>query len=146
MCANRVGQIVNFTSLGADCGISHNTAKEWISLLETLGIIFLIKTHDTNFNKRLVLAPKLYFSDPGLAAFLAGIKSADEIVSHPLKGGLFETLIIGEFLKYRLNRGLESNLFFWRDKTGHEIDCIIEVSIDEAIPVEIKAGKSIAGD
>jgi predicted AAA+ superfamily ATPase len=146
MCANRVGQIVNLTSLGADCGISHHTAREWISLLETSGIVFLIRTHHKNYNKRLVQMPKLYFSDPGLAAYLAGIKSADEIVSHPLKGGLFETLIIGELLKYRLNRGLESNLFFWRDKTGHEIDCIIEVSIDEAIPVEIKAGRTIAGD
>lgn len=146
MCANRVGQIVNFTSLGADCGISHNTAKEWISLLETSGIIFLVKTHHKNFNKRLVQAPKLYFSDPGLAAYLADIKSADDIIAHPLKGGLFETLIVGEFLKYRLNRGLEPNIFFWRDKTGHEIDCIIELSIQEAIPVEIKAGRTIAGD
>lgn len=77
--------------------------------------------------------PKVYFTDPGLAVYLAGIKPAEEIVTHPLKGGLFETLIIGEFLKYRLYRGLEPNLFFWRDKTGHEIDCIIELSIDEAI-------------
>lgn len=146
MCANRVGQIVNFTSLGADCGISHNTAREWISLLETSGIVFLIKTHHNNYNKRLVQMPKLYFTDPGLAAYLADIKSADEIITHPLKGGLFETLIIGEFLKFRFNRGLESNLFFWRDKTGHEIDCIIEQSIHETIPVEIKAGRTIAGD
>lgn len=146
MCANRVGQIANFTPLGDDCGISHHNAREWVSLLETSEIIFLIKTHHKNYNKRLVQMPKIYFSDPGLAAYLGGIKSADEIVSHPLKGGLFETLIIGEFLKYRLNRGLESNLFFWRDKTGHEIDCIIEVSIDEAIPVEIKAGRTISGD
>lgn len=146
MCANRIGQIVNFTSLGVDCGISHNTAKEWISLLETSGIVFLIKTHHKNYNKRLVQMPKLYFSDSGLAAYLADIKSADEIVAHPLKGGLFETCIIGEFLKYRYNRGLESNLFFWRDKTGHEIDCIIEKSMNEAIPVEIKAGRTIAED
>jgi len=146
MCANRIGQVVNFTSLGADCGISHNTAKEWISLLQTSGIVFLIKTHHKNYNKRLIQMPKLYFSDPGLAAYLADIKSADEIVTHPLKGGLFETLILGEFLKYRYNRGLESNLYFWRDKTGHEIDCIIEKSIHETISVEIKAGRTIAGD
>nr|WP_319539056.1 ATP-binding protein [uncultured Methanospirillum sp.] len=146
MCANRVGQIVNFSSIGSDCGINHKTVKEWISLLETSGIVFLLKVHHKNFNKRLIQMPKVYFSDPGLAAYLAGIKSAEEIVTHPLKGGLFETLIIGELLKFRLNRGLEPNLFFWRDKTGHEIDCIIELSIDEAIPVEIKAGRTIAGD
>jgi len=127
MCANRVGQIVNYSSIGGDCGISHNTVREWISLLETSGIVFLIKVHHKNFNKRLIQMPKVYFTDPGLAAYLAGIKSAEEIVTHPLKGGLFETLIIGEFLKYRLNRGLEP-------------------SIDEAIPVEIKAGRTIAGD
>jgi len=146
MCANRVGQIVNFSSIGSDCGISHNTVREWISLLETSGIVFLIKVHHKNFNKRLIQMPKVYFTDPGLAAYLAGIKSAEEIMTHPLKGGLFETLIIGEFLKFRLNRGLEPDLFFWRDKTGHEIDCIIELSIDEAIPIEIKAGRTIAGD
>lgn len=146
MCANRVGQIVNFSSIGSDCGINHKTVKEWISLLETSGIVFLLKVHHKNFNKRLIQMPKVYFTDPGLAAYLAGIKSAEEIVTHPLKGGLFETLIIGELLKFRLNKGLEPNLFFWRDKTGHEIDCIIEQSLDEAIPVEIKAGRTITGD
>jgi len=70
--------------------------------------------------------PKLYFTDPGLAAHLAGVQSADDLCYHPLKGGLFESLIITEFLKFRLNRGKESNLYFWRDKLGHEIDCIIE--------------------
>lgn len=146
MCAYRVGQIVNFSSLGNDCGISHNTAKDWLSLLETSCIVFLVRTHHTNYNKRLVQMPKLYFTDPGLASYLIGIKTPEEIISHPMKGGLFESLIIGEFLKYRYNRGLESNLYFWRDKTGHEIDCIIEQSGTIPIPVEIKAGRTIGGD
>ncbi|WP_319579501.1 ATP-binding protein [uncultured Methanospirillum sp.] len=94
MCANRVGQIVNFSSIGSDYGINHKTVKEWISLLETSGIVFLLKIHHKNFNKRLIQMPKVYFTDPGLAAYLAGRKSAEEIVTHPLKGGLFETGII----------------------------------------------------
>ena len=90
--------------------------------------------------------PKLYFTDPGLAAYLIGIKSQEEVINHPMKGGLFETFIIGEFLKYRENRGLVNNLFFWRDKTGHEIDCLIDLAGVESIPVEIKAGRTINND
>lgn len=146
MCANRIGQIVNFSSLGNDCGINYKTAQDWLSLLETSFIVFLVRTHHKNFNKRLVQMPKLYFTDPGLAAYLIGIHSPEEVMNHPMKGGLFEALIIGEFLKYRLNQGLESNLFFWRDKAGNEIDCIIDRTGTELIPVEIKAGRTISGD
>lgn len=146
ICANRIGQVVNFTSLGSDCGISHNTAREWLSLLETSSIIFFIRTHHKNFNKRLIRMPKLYFTDTGLAAYLIGIRNPDQIIDHPLKGGLFENLIISELLKYRFNHGLDNNLYYWRDKTGHEIDCIIDRLGTELIPVEIKAGRTIAGD
>jgi len=146
MCANRVGQIVNFSSLGNDCGINYKTAQDWLSLLETSFIVFLVRTHHKNFNKRLVQMPKLYFTDPGLAAYLIGIRSSEEILNHPMKGGLFETFIIGEFLKYRLNRGFESNLYFWRDKSGYEIDCLIDRAGTELIPVEMKAGRTISGD
>ena len=146
MCAFRSGQVVNLTSLGNDCGISHNTAREWLSLLETSCIIFLVRTHHNNYNRRLIQMPKLYFSDPGLVSFLVGIKKKDELSNQPMKGGLFETLIISEFLKFRYNRGLDSNLYYWRDKTGHEIDCIIDQPGDIPIPVEIKAGRTVAGD
>jgi predicted AAA+ superfamily ATPase len=146
MCAHRVGQVVNFTSLGNDCGISYKTAQEWISLLETSSIVFLLRPHHRNFSRRLIRMPKLYFTDPGLAAYLVGIRSREEVASHPMKGGLFEALVIGEFLKYLLNRGEENNLFFWRDKTGHEIDCIIDRAGTELVPVEIKAGRTIGGD
>ena len=146
MCAQRSGQVVNYSSLAADCGISHSTAREWISLLETSFIIYPLHTHHRNYNKRLIKMPKLYFTDPGLAAYLAGIQDADHLAHHPLKGGLFETLIIGEFLKYRLNQAQEPALYFWRDKTGHEVDCLIEHRGTEVIPVEIKAGRTVAPD
>ncbi|MDV2482733.1 ATP-binding protein [Methanoculleus sp. Wushi-C6] len=146
MCAYRSGQVVNYSSLANDCGITYNTAKEWLSLLETSMLIVLIRPHHKNFNKRLVKMPKLYFTDPGLAAHLAGVQSADDLGYHPLKGGLFESLVITEFLKYRFNRGKESNLYFWRDKLGHEIDCIIEYGGWDPIPVEIKSGRTASSD
>lgn len=147
MCAHRSGQVVNYSSLANDCGITHNTAKEWLSLLETSLVIVLIRPHHKNFNKRLVKMPKLYFTDPGLAAHLAGVQSADDLRFHPLKGGLFESLIITEFLKFRFNQGRESNLYFWRDKLGHEIDCIIEYKgSDCPVPVEIKSGRTASSD
>ena len=146
MCAYRSGQVVNYSSLANDCGITYNTAKEWLSLLETSLLIALIRPHHKNFNKRLIKMPKLYFTDPGLAAHLAGVQSADDLGYHPLKGGLFESLAITEFLKFRFNRGKESNLYFWRDKLGHEIDCIIEYGGWDPIPVEIKSGRTASSD
>ena len=146
MCAYRSGQVVNYSSLANDCGITHNTAKEWLSLLETSLVIVLVRPHHKNFNKRLVKMPKLYFTDPGLAAHLAGIQSADDLGYHPLKGGLFESLIITEFLKFRFNRGREPNLYFWQDKLGHEIDCIIEYVGWDPVPVEIRSGRTASSD
>lgn len=146
MCAFRNGQIVNYSSLAQDCGITHNTAKEWLSLLETSCIIVLIRSHHKNFNKRLVKMPKLCFTDPGLAAHLAGISNPDNLCYHSLKGGLFESLIVAEFLKYRFNKAKESNLYFWRDQHGHEIDCLIEYQGRDLIPVEIKAGRTANKD
>lgn len=145
MCAHRTGQLLNLSSLANDCGITHNTAKKWLSLLETSFIIYLLRPHHGNFNKRLVKMPKLYFVDPGLAAHLADVQSAVHLENHPLKGPLFESLIITEFLKKRFNSALESNLFFWRDKTGHEIDCIFDQG-DRVIPIEIKSGRTITED
>ncbi len=146
MCAFRCGQVVNYSSLAQDCGITHTTAKEWLSLLETSSIIVLIRSHQKNFNKRLVKMPKICFTDPGLAAHLAGIRSADEMAYHPLKGGLFESLIISELLKHRYNRGRENNLYFWRDNHGHEIDCLIEAGGRELVPVEMKSGRTVNDD
>ncbi len=141
MCAARTGHLLNLSSLANDCGITHNTAKSWISILEASFIIFLLRPHHKNFNKRLVKMPKLYFYDPGLVSSLLGIENKQQLTNHYLKGNLFETFIVSELIKYRYNRGLESIYYFWRDKTGHEIDCLIEKA-NELIPVEIKSGKT----
>lgn len=142
LCAGRIGQLLNLSSLGNDCGISHNTAKSWLSILESSFIVFLLQPHHENFSKRLVKQPKIYFYDPGLAASLLGIESEGQLNTHYLKGGLFETFIIAELTKYRFNRSLEPRLYFWRDNKGSEVDCIIEFQ-NSLIPVEIKAGKTI---
>lgn len=142
LCAGRTGQVLNLSSLALDCGISHSTVNSWLSVLETSYIIFLLKPHHKNFNKRLIKMPKLFFFDPGLACYLLGIESEQQLQTHYLRGALFESMIISEFIKYRLNRGLDSNCYFWRDKTGHEIDCIIEAA-GRLIPVEIKSGETV---
>jgi predicted AAA+ superfamily ATPase len=103
-----------------------------------------LKPHFKNFNKRLVKMPKLYFFDPGLTCYLLGIENQEQIETHYLKGALLESMIIAEFYKYRLNRGHVPNCYYRRDKTGHEIDCIIE-SGETLIPIEIKAGETIKG-
>ncbi len=141
MCASRIGQLLNLSSLANDCGITHNTAKSWISILESSFVLFLLRPHHKNFNKRLVKTPKLYFYDTGLACSLLGIEKRDQISSHYLRGGLFESFIISELIKYRYNRGLAANYYFWRDKLGREIDCITE-NAGKLTPVEIKSGKT----
>lgn len=145
MCANRVGQILNVSSLGDDCGITHNTAKAWMSLLETSYIVYLLKPYHKNLNKRLIKSPKLYFYDVGLASFLADIDSIQRMQNHPLKGGLFENMILSELIKQRFNNGKNLNLFFWHDQSGREIDIII----DDGGPVqliEVKAGRTVNSD
>jgi len=145
LCAGRTGQLLNLSSMANDCGITHNTAKAWISILEASYILFLLPLHHRNFNKRLVKTPKLYFYDTGLAAWLLGIQSADQLAIHPQRGALFETWVVGELLKGRYNRALPSNLFFWRDNTGNEVDVIVDLGLT-LVPMEIKSGQTINPD
>lgn len=145
MCAARTGQLLNLSSLASDCGITHNTAKAWISVLEASYIVHLLQPHHKNFNKRLVKTPKLYFYDTGLAAWLQGIQSAEQLITHPARGALFETWVVAELIKYRFNAALTSNLYFWRDSTGNEVDVLIE-NADKLTPIEIKSGQTIASD
>lgn len=144
-CAGRTGQLLNLTALANDCGISPNTAKSWISILEASFVVFLLQPHHRNFNKRLVKMPKLYFTDTGLAAALLEIQTAEQYATHYLRGALFENMIIAEFLKNRFNRGLRNNCYFWRDNKGVEIDCLIDNG-NRLIPVEIKSGNTYAPD
>jgi predicted AAA+ superfamily ATPase len=142
LCAGRIGQLVNLVSLGNDCGIDSRTVNSWLSILEASYIIFLFRPHHNNLSKRLIKAPKLYFYDTGLACSLLGIESVTQLPTHYLRGGLFESLIISDLIKQRYNAGALSNVYFWRDIAGNEIDCNIDRA-DDAIPVEIKAGKTI---
>ena len=145
LCAGRTGQLLNVSSLANDVGITHNTARSWIGVLEASFIVFQLQPYHKNFNKRLVKSPKLYFYDPGLAASLLGIATAPQLRTHHLKGELFESFIISELVKHRTNQGERSNVFFLRDKTGHEIDAIIENG-DELTALEIKSGITVTDD
>jgi hypothetical protein len=145
LCAGRSGQLLNLSALAADCGITHNTARAWLSVLEASFIVVQIRPHYRNFGKRLVKTPKLYFLDPGLVAWLLEIRDAEQIRAHPLRGALFETWAMVEMLKGRANAGLAANLYFWRDRAGLEVDCVIDRGV-ELVPVEIKAGQTVASD
>lgn len=145
MCAACCGQLLDLTSIGNDCGLSHNTVKSWITILEASFIAFQLRPHHKNFNKRLVKSPKLYFYDTGLLCHLLDIQSPSQLATHYLRGGIFESFIISELIKRDYNNGRQPSLYFWRDKQGHEIDCIIEQGVD-LIPIEIKSGKTITTD
>lgn len=145
MCAARTGQLLNLSALAADCGITHNTARAWMSVLEASDLIFLLPPFHRNFGKRLVKAPKLYFVDCGLAAWLAGIVDAESLAIHQMRGPLFETWVIAELHKTIFNRGLPARLSFWRDSAGHEIDVIVE-SGNQLQAIEIKSGLTVASD
>lgn len=142
LCAGRIGQILNLTSLANDCGISVNTAKGWISVLEASYIIFLLRTHHKNFSKRLIKSPKLYFYDTGLACSLLNIEDDQALSSHYIRGSLFESMIISDLIKNYYNTGNRPWVYFWRDHTGHEIDCIIEKG-QNLFPIEIKSSTTI---
>lgn len=145
MCAARCGQLLNLVALAADCGISHVTAREWLTVLEASYIVRLLPPHHRNFGKRLVKTPKLYFVDTGLAAWLLGIRDDAGLATHPMRGALFENLVIGEFVKQRFNAGQPAELYFWRDNLGHEIDLLFETP-DGLQAVEIKSGMTFASD
>lgn len=145
LCAGRSGQILNLSTLAADCGITHNTAKAWISVLEASYIVYLLPPHHANFNKRLVKSPKLYFHDTGLLCWLLGIQAAQQLTSHPLRGAIFETWIISELRKTWLHQGTPPAFYFWRDSNGNEVDLLIDQA-GTLTPVEIKVGMTLNRD
>lgn len=145
MCAARTGQILNLSNLANDCGITHNTAKAWISVLEASYIVYLLQPHHKNFNKRLIKSPKLYFLDTGLAAYLLGIENETQLTTHAARGALFESWVVSELLKYRLNAGLAPHIFFWRDNIGLEIDIIVEKN-NKLVAIEVKSGQTLNSD
>lgn len=145
LCAGRIGGILNYSSIANDCGIDQKTAAQWMHLLEMSFIVYLLKPYHNNYNKRLIKSPKLYFTDTGLAAYLLGLSSARHLALHPLKGHLVENLLIMDLLKRRLNKGKPDVLYFWRDKTGNEVDLLIDEPTTIKA-VEIKAGNTVAAD
>lgn len=145
LCAGRTGQLLSLASLASDCGITHNTAGAWLSVLEASYLVFLLRPHHQNFSKRLVKTPKLYFCDPALAAWLLGIRKASQLAPHPLRGALFENLVILDLYKQRLHRGQPPDLYFWRDQQGLEVDLLAERG-SALRPMEIKAGQTVAAD
>lgn len=142
LCAGRTGQLLNLSSLGNDAGISHNTARQWLSILEAGYVVKLLRPYYRNFGKRLIKAPKLYFLDTGVAAFLLSITGKTQLESHPLKGALFESFVISELLKRRFNRGQTDNLYFFRDSKGLEIDVVLDFGRELEL-YEIKSGKTL---
>ncbi len=145
LTAARTGQLLNMQSLASDTGVSDKTAKHWLSILQTCYLVHLVQPHFANFGKRLTKSPKLYMTDVGLAAALLGIQSASQMQHHPLRGALFETMVVNEFLKNRANTGDRSPLYFWRDNIGTEVDLILERGTEMAA-VEIKSGITVASD
>lgn len=141
LIAGRVGQLINYNSLGADAGISQPTAKSWLSALETTYICFTLQPHFKNFNKRITKSPKVYFYDTGLLCYLLRIQNIDHLREHPLRGNIFENWVISEKMKDYYNKGEEPPLYFWRDSAGHEIDLIQDEGTFLDL-IEIKSGKT----
>lgn len=146
LCAGRVGQLLNVSSLAADAGITRITAESWLSVLQASHLVFLVRPWFANLNKRLIKTPKLYFCDPGLAAWFLGVRAPGHITAHPQRGALFENWVMTELLKARTHRGIKPSLHFLRDKEGHEIDALIETAPDTFHAIEVKSGETVAAD
>jgi hypothetical protein len=145
LCAARTGQLLNLSALATEASLSLQTVKSWLSILEATYVIFFLQPYHLNFNKRLVKMPKLYFYDTALACNLLRLTNPDDVYDHYLRGGLFESMIISDLLKNRLNHALPPNLYFWRDKSGLEVDCLLEQG-GRVTPIEIKSTESIGSD
>jgi predicted AAA+ superfamily ATPase len=145
LCAGRSGQLLNLQSLANDTGISHTTARGWLTILEASYIIYVLKPYYRNISKRLIKSPKLYFYDVGLASYLLGIENENQVARDPLRGNLFEGMVAMEALKFRLNRGKRDNMSFYRDSSGNEVDLVLEFG-SSVFPVEIKGGVTISRD
>jgi predicted AAA+ superfamily ATPase len=142
LCAGRIGQLLNASARGGEVGVSHNTIREWLSVLEASYLIKRLRPYHANLGKRLVKTAKLYFVDVGLACHLLGIHRVDHLPSHPQRGALFENLVVIEALKQRLHRGANDNLLFFRDQMGHEVDLLLEDGRN-LHAIEIKSAQTV---
>lgn len=145
LCAGRIGQLLNMSSLAVETGVDVKTIGAWLSVLETSFVLFRLQPYHQNYNKRIVKMPKLYFYDTGLAISLLGIENSAQLALNPFRGSLFENMIIVELLKKRYNAGKSHQLFFWRDNVGNEVDLLINKG-NSLLPVEIKSGQTVTDD
>jgi predicted AAA+ superfamily ATPase len=145
LCAGRIGQLLNTEGLGNEVGVSSHTVKHWISILEASFVVIRLQPYFENFGKRIIKSPKLYFTDVGLASYLLSIENVSQMARDPLRGNLVENLILVELMKARFNQGLDSQLYFFRDAQGHEVDAIFQ-SGNTLVPIEIKASKTYSSE
>lgn len=145
LCAGSSGQLLNFSRLGADAGITHNTARAWLSAMEASYICFRLPPKTSSTRKAVTKTPKLYFYDVGLLCHLLGIRQASELRHHPLRGAIFETWVASELVRHQLHRGQRINVSFYRNRRGLEVDFLLEQS-GSAVALEAKSGATVAGD
>ncbi len=138
LCAGRHGQLLNLSALANDCGISQTTATHWLSILETSYILYQLKPHHQNFNKRLVKTPKLYFYESALVCHLLGIESPEHLQTHAQRGAIFEGFVLAEIIKFYAAKGKTAPLYFWRDHLGTEVDALLEAG-SNLFSIEIKS-------
>ena len=145
LLAGRVGQVVNLSAQGGEVGVSTSTLSEWLSILEASFLVFRLQPYFSNISKRTVKSPKLYFTEVGLASYLLGLESPLHVSRDPLRGNLFENLVVADAMKARLNRGKDPRLFFLRTEKGFEVDLIVREG--RALrPVEIKSAATFHPD
>ena len=141
LCAGRIGRILDYTSLSSEVGVSVNTITHWLSVLEASFLIFRLTPYYENLGKRVIKSPKLYFTDVGLAAYLLEIETLSQLERDPLRGHLFENLVVMELVKNRINQGLDPNLYYFRDSNQNEVDVVFRRG-NQLVPVEIKSAKT----
>ena len=145
LCAGRNGQLLDVVGLAADAGITHTTARRWLSVLQSSYVVTLLRPHFRNFGKRLVKSPKLYFLDTGLLCLLLGLRSPGELWRHYARGSVFEAFVLSELVKARHHSRREADIWFWRDTAGHEVDFVIGNG-EPRLAMEVKSGQTVAGD
>lgn len=142
LAAGRSGQLLNASSLANDVGVDHTTVRRWLSILEASFVVHLLRPHHRNFGKRLTKSPKIYFLDPGLLCSLLEIRSPADLRVHPLRGGIFESLVLAELVKAYAHRGARPPVYFWRDSAGHEVDFLLDAG-RRLVPIEAKSAETV---
>ena len=142
LCAGSTGQLFNSNRLGTECGVDHKTIRRWLTVLQASYVVQVLPPYYSNFRKRVIKTPKLYFYDTGLACHLLGIQNSSQLEQHPLRGAIFENLIFSELAKKQLNTGQRLSFYFWRTHGGQEVDFIVEQG-NNIHAIEVKSGMTV---